>query len=71
MRKWAILLIALLLCAVAFAAIDSEVKRRASIGELPAADGTIDAFDRGVICGVYLPTLVDSTGSNTWILHHH
>lgn len=37
--------------------IDSEEKRRASVGvsdgELPLPDGTIDADDRAVLSGVY------------------
>ena len=74
-RVLTIFLIILLSCGVAWAAMDSEVKRRAAGGLTnPTADSSIDAFDRGMITGVYWanPT-TSSSGSRIlfWHYHHH
>ena len=66
--KKLIILILLIFVISAYAAIDSQNKRAAVIGNLlrpiyPVADGTIDAYDRGQTIGVYPLGGTATTGS--------
>ena len=54
-KKLFIVAIVLVVCTVALAAMDSEVKRRAAQGfDQPTADGSIDIFDRAMLTGIYI-----------------
>ena len=75
MKKYTFIVIILLLCGVALAAVDSELKRRAAQGlPYPTADGSFSEFDRGMIAGVYVAgadTGATTTGSSILIWYHH
>ena len=62
MKKLTIFIVLVLMCSVAWAAIDSEVKRRAvQPFQNPTADGSIDVFDRGMLAGVYIASTPSAT----------
>jgi len=75
-KKLFIVAVLLLTCAVAWAAMDSENKRRAAQGNmLPVADANIGLFDRGMLAGVYIAdgNVAAPVEVNSVIIrwHHH
>ena len=77
MRKLAVISIVLLAAGIAWAAVDSQVKRTAAQGfDVPVADGTIDEFDRGMLAGVYVADVgaasnYEAHRRNIFFHHHH
>ena len=75
-KKLFIVAVLLLTCAVAWAAMDSEVKRRAAQGNmLPVADANIVLFDRAMLTGVYIAdgNVAAPVEANSVLIrwHHH